>query len=223
MDFQIKFEINPAIYLRDPESSELGKKIISNAIDLIYELGFEQFTFKKLANKMDSTEASIYRYFENKHMLLVYILNLYWNFMEYLVRYKVDQIPDKKEKLKSVIQLLTEELSISFGHIDYNMKYLNHIVIVESSKTYLTKEISKINEIGVFKSYKDLCAKIADIISFYKPSYKYPRTLSTTLIEASHQQQFFIQQLPRLTDVNKVKKKDFTKLFLEDLVFKVLN
>lgn len=47
MDFQVSFKVNHKIYLRDPESSEIGKQIVKNAIDLIYELGFEHVTFKK--------------------------------------------------------------------------------------------------------------------------------------------------------------------------------
>jgi hypothetical protein len=62
MDFQVKFEINEKIYLRNPESSEVGRQMVKKAIDLIYELGFEHFTFKKLAFEIGSTEATIYRY-----------------------------------------------------------------------------------------------------------------------------------------------------------------
>ena len=75
MDYKISFTVNDKIYLRDPEGTELGREIVKNAIDLIYELGFEGFTFKKLAIQIKTTEASIYRYFENKHRLLLYILN----------------------------------------------------------------------------------------------------------------------------------------------------
>lgn len=222
MDFQLKFDINEKIFLRNPESSEVGKLIVKTAINLIYELGFEQFTFKKLAVEINSTEATIYRYFENKHRLLLYILNWYWNFMEFLVSYKLENIADNKEKLKIVIQLLTQDLLTGLGQIEYNTNYLNQIVITESSKVYLIKEVSEINKNEVFKPYKDLCAKIADIIKVYNPKYKFPHSLSTTLIETSHQQQYFSQNLPRLTDIQSVKKSDFTKLFLEDLLFKVL-
>ena len=55
------------IYLKDPESSELGQKIIKNSIELIDDIGFEAFTFKKLAESIGTTEAGVYRYFENKH------------------------------------------------------------------------------------------------------------------------------------------------------------
>lgn len=41
MDFQVKFNINEKIYLRNPEISEIGKQIVKKAIDLIYELGFD--------------------------------------------------------------------------------------------------------------------------------------------------------------------------------------
>ena len=74
----IKIQVNEKVYLKDPDSSELGKKIIRGSIDLIDEIGFEQFTFKKLAIKINSTEASVYRYFDSKHTLLVYITLWYW-------------------------------------------------------------------------------------------------------------------------------------------------
>ena len=51
MEFQLSFKVNEKIYLRDPETSEIGKQIVKKAIDLIFEIGFEQFTFKKLRHK----------------------------------------------------------------------------------------------------------------------------------------------------------------------------
>lgn len=222
MDFHLKFDINNKLYLRNPEGSELGKQIVKKAIDLIYSIGFEQFTFKKLAHEVNTTEASIYRYFENKHRLLLYILSWYWNYMEFHVNFKITNLTDKKERLKVVIQLLTDDLSMEFGNVDYNLHYLNQIVIAESGKGYMIKEVSELNSNEIFKPYKDLCAKIAVLISDYNPKYIFPHSLSTTLIESSHQQQFFIKNLPRLTDIHAVKKSDFIKLFLEDFLFKVL-
>ncbi len=222
MDFQVTFRVNEKIYLRDPESSELGKQIVKNAIDLIYELGFEHFTFKKLATEMKTTEATIYRYFENKHRLLLYIVNWYWSYMEFLVMFQLQNVNDTKAKLKTIIQLLTHELPESAGRLDYNKKFLNQIVIAESSKVYLVKEVNEINKNKVFKPYKDLCAKIAEIITTYNVTYKYPNSLSSTLIETSHHQQFFSVFLPKLTDISQENSIEFTATFLEDLLFKVL-
>ncbi|UEG49646.1 TetR/AcrR family transcriptional regulator [Ferruginibacter lapsinanis] len=223
MDFQVKFDINDKIYLRNPESSEVGKLMVKKAIDLIYELGFEQFTFKKLAIEINSTEATIYRYFENKHRLLLYILNWYWCYMEFLVTFKLENVTDKRERLKIIVHLLTHELAESANQFDYNKKLLNQIVIAESSKVYLVKEVATINKDAVFKPYKDLCAKIAEVISSYNPKYKYPRSLSTTLIETSHHQQYFSANLPRLTDVSVKNKSEFATRFIEDFLFKVLS
>lgn len=222
MDFQVTFKVNDKIYLRNPESSELGKKIVKNAIDLIYELGFEHFTFKKLAIDVHTTEATIYRYFENKHRLLLYILNWYWCYMEFLLLFKLQNITDPKSKLQTIIELLTHELPESSGQLDYNKKYLNQIVIAESSKVYLVKEVKEINKHEVFKPYKDLCAMIAEVILAYNPTYQYPRSLSSTLIETAHYQQFFSSHLPKLTDVQSKEGQDFTNSFLNDLLFKTL-
>jgi len=221
-DFQLHFKVNDKIFLRDPESSEVGRQMVKKAIDLIYELGFEQFTFKKLAAEMDSTEATVYRYFENKHRLLLYILNWYWSYMEFLVVFRLQNLRDTREKLRLIIDLLTHELPESSGQSDYNKKFLNQIVIAESSKVYLVKEVAEINKNAVFKPYKDLCAKIAEVISEYNPSYKYPKSLSTTLIESAHYQQFFSLNLPRLTDATPKNRSEFTGRFLEDFLFKAL-
>jgi hypothetical protein len=222
MDFQLSFKVNEHIYLRDPESSELGKQIVKNAIDLIYELGFEHFTFKKLATKMSTTEASIYRYFENKHRLLLYILNWYWSYMEFLVDFTIQNIQDPKEKLIKIITLFTQSLPESVGQLDYNKSYLNQIVLSESSKVYLIKEVKEINSYQVFKPYKDLCNKISEVMLSLNPTYTYSRSLSSTLIETAHSQQYFSKNLPRLTDISTDKDEKFVFNYLNQLVFSAL-
>ncbi len=222
MNFELSFNVNQKLYLRNPESSDLGKQIVKKGIDLIYDLGFEDFTFKKLAIEIKSTEASVYRYFENKHRLLLYILNWYWYYMEFLVLFNLNNLKDPEIKLKTIINLLTHDLPESSGKFDYNKKYLNQIVINESSKTYLVKEIEEINKEEVFKPYKDLCSKIAEIISIYDPEYTFPRSLSSTIIETSHNQQYFSIYLPKLTDIETRHKQEYAYHFLIDLIFKIL-
>lgn len=60
----IKIHLNEHLFLIDPEDTSLGRDIIESSVVLIDRLGFEMFTFKKLAFEMGSTEASVYRYFE---------------------------------------------------------------------------------------------------------------------------------------------------------------
>ena len=222
MDYSLNFKVNEKIYLRDPEGTELGRQIVKNAIDLIYRLGFEHFTFKKLATEMNTTEASIYRYFENKHRMLLYILNWYWSYMEYLVVFQLQPLANSKSKLERLIELLTHPLPESEDRFDYNKNYLHQIVISESSKVYLVKEVKEINENAVFKPYKDLCARISEIIQSHNPAYAYPHSLSSTLIETAHSQLFFSQHLPKLTDAGTENKTAFVERFLTDLLFKSL-
>ena len=80
MLLDIRIKMNDKLFLRNPEDSLLGKRIVSQGLVLINKLGFEDFTFKKLAAEIETTEASIYRYFENKHRLLVYLITWYWSF-----------------------------------------------------------------------------------------------------------------------------------------------
>ena len=89
MKLQLHLKMNEALFLRDPQSSELGKNILKHSVQLIYKNGFEAFTFKKLAADIGTTEAGIYRYFENKHKLLVYLTAWYWGWLEFQISFHI--------------------------------------------------------------------------------------------------------------------------------------
>jgi AcrR family transcriptional regulator len=74
----VSIKVNENVYLKNPENSDLGRKILSSSIDLIDDIGFEKFTFGKLAKLIKTSEASIYRYFDSKHKLLLYFASWYW-------------------------------------------------------------------------------------------------------------------------------------------------
>ena len=105
-NLSININVGSELYLKNPDSSDLGKKIISNSILLIDELGFEVFTFKKLSIKINSPESSIYRYFENKHTLLIYLVSWYWKWIEYQLVFATANINSSKEKLIKSITIL---------------------------------------------------------------------------------------------------------------------
>jgi hypothetical protein len=75
------------------------------------------------------------------------------------------------------------------------------------------------NKQQFFKPYKDLCAVIGHIISEVNPKYKYPKSLATTIVEMAHFQNFFMNNLPSLTDFGKTKEESEIIAFLNDLVF----
>ena len=219
MKLQLQIKMNEKLFHRNPEQSELGKKIILHSIHLIHKKGVESFTFKKLAEDIGTTEAGIYRYFENKHRLLLYIVAWYWSWVEYRISFHTNNINDPVKKLKTVIQLLatTVEDDIKTSHVDESA--LHQIIIAEGSKAYLTKHVTEDNKDQFFKPYKDLCAKIGDIILECNPNYKYPKSLSSTIIEMAHFQNFFMYNLPSLTDFGKDKDESKIVAFLGNLVF----
>jgi AcrR family transcriptional regulator len=216
---QLQIRMNEALYLRNPESSALGKSIIKHSVEMIYAQGIETFTFKKLAAEIGTTEASIYRYFENKHKLLVYLTAWYWGWLEFQISFHTNNIKEPAVKLKRVIKLLTSTVVDDKQTHHINESFLHQIIISEGSKAYLTKQVGEDNKQQFFKPYKDLCAVIGHIISEVNPKYKYPKSLATTIVEMAHFQNFFMNNLPSLTDFGKTKEESEIIAFLNDLVF----
>ena len=204
-------KLNEKLYLRDPQATKLGRKIIQESILLIDEIGLEDFTFKKLATRIGSTEASIYRYFENKHVLLVYLLCWYWEWMKYQIDYQTMNISDPKEKLHIAISAIvnTTKRNTSIGFVDEDV--LHRIVVAESTKGYHTKQVDAENKDGFFLTYKSLNKKIADIISEVNSDYPYPRALASTLLEMANNHIYFALHLPSMTDV-KVPEDDLSEV-----------
>lgn len=219
MKLHLQIEMNADLYLRNPESSDLGKKIIEHSIKLIHQNGFESFTFKKLAIEINTTEASIYRYFENKHRLLLYLVAWYWSWLEYQISFHTNNINDPKIRLKKVIELLASTVEDDESTSYVNESLLHQIAISEGSKAYLTKQVKEDNQHQFFKPYKDLCAVIGEIILECNSKYLYPKSLATTIIEMAHFQNYFMHHLPSLTDFGKSKNESEIVAFLNDLVF----
>ncbi len=221
----IKIRVEEKVYLKDPENTELGRKIIKDGIQLIDKLGLESFTFKKLAERINSTEATIYRYFMSKHMLLIYLISWYWNWLEYRLIFSTNNIVSPEERLKLAIKILSGNINpeMDFEHIDKDA--LQRIVVAESAKAYLNKEVDINNKEGFFFRYKRICKRIAGIIEEINPDYKYPASLVSTISESAHYQKFFAQHLPSLTNLGKGDDFSEQKLldFLTDMAFKAIS
>jgi AcrR family transcriptional regulator len=217
---QITIKVNEDLFIKNPDSSELGRRIISNSIELIEDIGFESFTFKKLGKKIGSPECTIYRYFENKQKVLLYITSWYWCWLEYKMVFATANIYDDELKLKMAIEVLTEtvEQDMSFSHI--NEFLLNRIVISESVKSFFTKVVDSDNEAGVFKVYKRIVQRVSDMILSINKEFEYPHMLVSIVIEGAHQQRHFADHLPALTDV--IDGKGGISDFFNKMVFKTI-
>ena len=147
-NLQLHIEVSEELYLRNPDSSELGKRIIAGSIDLINELGFELFTFKKLGERIGSPESSIYRYFESKQALLIYLVAWYWSWVDYKLAFAITNIDSPKEKLKRAINVLVQPVLVDYSILHVNEVLLSEIIITESVKAYHTKEVDDQNKKG---------------------------------------------------------------------------
>ncbi|QNR24077.1 TetR/AcrR family transcriptional regulator [Croceimicrobium hydrocarbonivorans] len=217
----LRIQIPEQLYVKDPETTDLGKRIVEHSILLINELGFECFTFRKLGAAIGSPESTIYRYFENKHKLLLYLISWYWAWLEYKVVFATANVETAEDQLCNSIRTICETVKQdqNFSHI--NEEVLQRIVIAESSKTFLTKEIDQENKNGYFKNYKNLIERLAGIISDLNPDFKHPRTLASTLLEANHLQKFFGEHMPSITDIA-TQDEDLIH-FIETMTTSILN
>jgi AcrR family transcriptional regulator len=212
--------IHNGLYLRDPKETTLGQSILKHSIILIDDLGFEHFTFKKLAAKINSTEASIYRYFENKHLLLVYLSNWYWEYMYVNIQNKLEHINSPEEKLKIAIAGILDSMTKNdgIGYIDEDI--LHNIMVSQADKVYRIKEVTEENKNGFFLAYKKVVRFISDIMLEVDPDFPYARILTSTLTEMPNQQLYYAKNLPSLTSLanQKDNKLELQKV-MENMAF----
>ncbi len=214
-----KIQVSEKIYVKDPESSVLGKKIIKESILLIDEIGFEYFTFKKLGLKIESNESSIYRYFESKHKLLLYLSSWYWSWMEYKMVFATQNVSDAFEKLAKAITIVTEKIEDDHATDHINELILNRIIISEFTKTLHTKEVDEENKEGFFIIYKRVINRIATLILEVNPEFEFSKSLASSVVEGALHQHFIKNHLASITDCNQTISP--TNFYL-DLIKRVL-
>lgn len=198
----IKISVPEKIYVKDPQSSTLGKRIVEHSILLINDIGFDNFTFKKLGALIGSNESSVYRYFESKHKLLLYLSSWYWAWIEYQFVIETHSIHNKKEKLIRAIEIVTRSTKEDSNFTHINEVLLNNIMINENSKSFLTKEVDQENKDGYFVIYKRIVQRLKDIIIEVAPNYKYASSLANTIIDGSLHQHFLKDHFASITDCN---------------------
>jgi AcrR family transcriptional regulator len=209
----LKISVPDKIFIKDPETSELGKKIIEHSILLINEIGFESFTFKKLGTKIGSNESSIYRYFESKHKLLLYLTSWYWAWLEYQLVIETFSVSNNLKKLEKAVTIVTRiiEEDTNFSHINETLLY--QIIVNESSKSYLTKEVDTENKEGYFEIYKRLITRLEQMILDVNPKYTFALSLASTILEGGLYQHFLQEHFPSITNCK--NKETPTKFFTQ--------
>lgn len=216
---KIRVEINEDIFLKDPFSSDLGKDIIRNSLEMMIELGFEQFTFKKLSNQIGCTESAVYRYFENKHKMLLFFTSWYWGYLEKNLVFGTANMVDPLKKLEIAIKILVR--GPIFTENDFiDPISLRRLLTDEAAKAFMTKEVDEENQKGFFNHYFKLGERIAKMILEINPNFHYPKTLVSTVMESSLMQSYYSRHLPGLTEHEPGDEKRLD--FFNQLVFKTI-
>lgn len=206
----ISIAINEKLYVKNPETSTLGKKIIENSILLIDEIGFDNFTFKKLGERIGSNESSIYRYFENKHKLLLYLSSWYWGWIEYKLVFATNNILIPIDRLKKAITIVTEKIEDDYATTHINENILNKIIIAEFTKTLLTKEVDEENKEGFFLVYKRVINRLIEMIVAINQDYPFAKSLASSIVEGALHQHFLKDHLKTITNCNEtISPTDF--------------
>ena len=218
----VQIRVSDRIYAKDPDSSELGRNIIRESVELIDELGLDAFTFKKLATSLSTTESTVYRYFENKHRLLVYLTSWYWGWLEYEIVLGTSNIAEPEDLLKKMIDIICTPVLENQVHDLLDISKLHNIIISESPKAFQTKLVEMEAKEGFFTNFIRINDRIIKVIKNINPAYPHPRALASMLLDAAGNQQFLSLHFPSLSDVglsennlgqflNSVVKKSISK------------
>ncbi|WP_339922376.1 TetR/AcrR family transcriptional regulator [uncultured Cyclobacterium sp.] len=191
--------VKPGIFIKDPLSSDLGKKVLEESLVLIDELGMEAFNFKRLSAHVGSTEAAIYRYFENKHKILLYYINWYWGWLEHNLVYGTANMDSPKDKIKMAVNLLVVGPSFH-KNLYLNISLLRRVVTEESSKAFMTKEVDSENSNGFFDQFYNFSERVVNIFLEYNPNHPFPKAFVSTLIWSTLLNSFCSKHVPDLIE-----------------------
>lgn len=196
----ITIDVNGGIFIRNPLDTALGKKILKHAILLLDEVGFENFNFKKLAKEMQSTEASVYRYFENKYKLLAYLVAWYWDYMHFMLLMDTRNIKEPRMKLNIMISTLVNALDNTTAPEYINQEKLHQVVIENATKVYHHKDVDSLKKEGFYNNLQKLVGTLSETIKEINPDFVYPKALATNIVETTLNNEYYMLHLPRLTD-----------------------
>lgn len=211
----VEIQLPNVLFLKNPKDSDIGQRILLESAAMIAEIGIDAFNFKKLALKCKCTEATVYRYFENKHKLLLYFLNIYWGWLEYRLVMNTQNISDSGKRLKKAIALLAhpeipESYNEEFG------KNIIAIAVQEGIKIHLTHAVKTEISDGSLTIYQTLVSRFSNLISAKLPGYLYADSLAASILDNAFQQMYFQKYYPSFC--SNIQDEEHLKSFLLSLI-----
>ncbi len=214
----LKITVDEHLFIKDPADTAVGGKLLHCALELIGEDGFENFTFRRLANEAGTTEATVYRYFENKQMLFSYLVAWYWNSLHLQVLIRTRSIRNAEKKIDEIIRLLIQPVAIPGDLYSGREQKLFRIVVHESPRIFAFKTDSTA-EVGKARlhAYQRFINVFAAAIQEFRPAYPYPNMLAVAAAESAHLQLLIAEATPELT-LPEMHRKNTLFQFLKTLI-----
>ncbi len=198
---------------------EMYDRLLQAAESEFAESGYEGATVAAIARRAEVSAGNVYRYFENKHKLLLYLTSWYWGWMEYRLVLETNNIADGKTRLLKAIEIVTEKIEDDTATQHINEAILNNIIVLEFTKTFLTKEVDQENREGFFLVYKKVVNRLVQMITEVNPNYPFARSLASSIVEGALHQHFLKDHLKTITDCNETQSPaGFYKNLVEQIL-----
>lgn len=190
------------LYIKDPLSSNLGLKLLEESARMLGEDGFDAFTLKKLAHNLQTTESSVYRYFDNKHRLLVYHINLYWEWLNQEVQEQCYQKGLQGRKaLERAFEIMCFPKANNWPKDGISYECMHKILTHQSVKAYFSSYVDIENKDGAHRALKTLVQRLSEWLHEETPDFEFPKSLINTLLASVMMQPFYAEHLPSLTEL----------------------
>ncbi|MBL7812132.1 MAG: TetR/AcrR family transcriptional regulator [Bacteroidetes bacterium] len=195
--YQVRVSLPPVLYIKNPQETALGQSLLEHAAACISRDGLEEFNFRKLAQAAGCTEATVYRYFENKHKLVLLLMNLFWGYVDFQIQQRIRFEPKAEAALNACLNELGN-LQLHEIHNPHFAELLVHLAAREGVKMHLGKDIHAETQDGSLTHYLRLLQTVEDLLRLNHVSY--PRALAGLLLDSALQQHFYRHNEPLLTD-----------------------
>lgn len=196
-----KVKVNSGIYLKDPDTSAIGRAMVREGLVMMESIGLDQFTFKKLSEQIGSPESSLYRYFENKVNLLFYLLSAYWSWQEYRVVMSVLNMAPGKKKVHKAIEVILSTPDEQAQLDELPLAVLYRLAERESIRVFVQNNAAHAFPPEFFHSFDRLHGRFVTMLKEINPDYSCSEALISVLLDAIHLQKYFRRAGTTRTDL----------------------
>jgi AcrR family transcriptional regulator len=169
---------------------------------MLGEGGFDAFTLKRLAHNLQTTESSVYRYFDNKHRLLVYHIKSYWEWLNEQVNIQCynNKLHGRKA-LETTFEIMCFPQANNWPREGVSYDCMHKILTHQSVKAYFSSYVDLENKDGAHQALKALVHIMSGWLREEVPDFEFPKSLINTLLTSVMMQPFYAEHLPSLTEL----------------------